>query len=121
GWQLHGRSLRHSQDGLTLIMAKRPLRAHIVSQTHWDREWYLPFEEFRFRLVRLMDRVFNLFETQPGYRHFVCDGQTILLDDYLAIRPEREADLRRYIQEGRLVIGPWHVLPDEFIVSGESL
>jgi mannosylglycerate hydrolase len=102
-------------------MAKRPLRAHIVSQTHWDREWYLPFEEFRFRLVRLMDRVFNLFETQPGYRHFVCDGQTILLDDYLAIRPEREADLRRYIQEGRLVIGPWHVLPDEFIVSGESL
>jgi alpha-mannosidase len=100
---------------------KTGLRAHIVSQTHWDREWYLPFEEFRFRLVRLMDRVLHLFETQPEYRHFVCDGQTILLDDYLAIRPEKEDVLRQHIQSGRLVIGPWHVLPDEFIVSGESL
>ncbi len=102
-------------------MEKAALRAHVVSQTHWDREWYLPFEEFRFRLVRLMDRVLHLFETQPEYRHFVCDGQTILLDDYLAIRPEKEEALRQHVQSGRLVIGPWHVLPDEFLVSGESL
>ncbi len=102
-------------------MARRKLKAHIVSQTHWDREWYLPFEEFRFHLVRLVDRLLHIFDTQPGYRHFVTDGQTIILDDYLRIRPEKEKVLREHVRSGRMSIGPWYILPDEYIISGESM
>ncbi len=93
----------------------------IVSHTHWDREWYETFQHFRLRLVRLMDRLLHILDTDPAFRYFMLDGQTIVLDDYLQIRPERQADLRRYVREGRLLIGPWHLLPDEFLVSGEAL
>lgn len=93
----------------------------IVSHTHWDREWYETFQRFRLRLVRLMDKLLHMLDTDPAYRYFMLDGQTIVLDDYLQIRPKREADLRRHVQQGRLLIGPWHLLPDEFLVSGEAL
>lgn len=52
---------------------------------------------------------------------FTLDGQTIPLKDYLEIAPEKEPLVRRMIKEGRLVIGPWYVMPDEFLLSGESL
>ena len=95
--------------------------AIVVSHTHWDREWYETFQQFRLRLVRLMDKLLDILDSDPAYRYFMLDGQTIVLDDYLQIRPEREADLRRQVQQGRLLIGPWHLLPDEFLVSGEAL
>jgi alpha-mannosidase len=76
---------------------------HVVSHTHWDREWYLPFQEFRFRLVTLMDCLLDLLDRDPGYSSFLLDGQTIVLDDYLEIRPEREARIRQLAQDGRLV------------------
>ncbi len=93
---------------------------HIVSHTHWDREWYRSFESFRLRLVHLIDGLLDLLEKDPQYKYFMLDGQTIVLDDYLAMRPEKEALLRGYIREGRLVIGPWHILPDMFLVGPES-
>ena len=89
----------------------------VISHTHWDREWYQPFQEFRVRLVRLVDRLLDLLDADPDFRYFMLDGQTVVLEDYLAIRPQREADLRRHIQSGRLLVGPWYVLPDEFLVS----
>ncbi len=94
---------------------------HVVSHTHWDREWYLTFQEFRFRLVRLIDRLLDLLEQDPGYRFFTLDGQTIILDDYLEIRPEQEARIRQLVQEGRLLVGPWYVLPDEFLEGPEAM
>ena len=94
---------------------------HIISHTHWDREWYLTFEQFRLRLVGLVDRLLDLMESQPDYRYFHLDGQTIVLEDYLELRPENEPRLRRLIAEGRILIGPWYDMPDEFLVSGESL
>lgn len=93
---------------------------HVVSHTHWDREWYEPFELFRLRLVDLVDRLLDLMEADPGYRFFNLDGQGIVLEDYLRIRPHNEERLRKLIQEGRITIGPWYVLNDEFLVSGES-
>ena len=93
---------------------------HFVSHTHWDREWYLPFQRFRLKLVRLMDGLLDLLATDPAYRYFMLDGQTIVLDDYLAMRPEREEEIRALVQAGRLLIGPWHILPDEFLVSPEA-
>jgi len=93
---------------------------HLISHTHWDREWYLPFQEFRLKLVRLMDRLLDLLAADPNFRYFMLDGQTIVLDDYLAVRPEREEEIRAHVQAGRLLIGPWHVLPDEFLVGPEA-
>ena len=92
----------------------------VVSHTHWDREWYQPFEGFRVRLVRMLDKLLDLLDRDPEYRHFVLDGQTIALDDYLEIRPERRADIERLVKAGRLLIGPNYMLPDEFLIGGES-
>ncbi len=94
---------------------------HLISHTHWDREWYLPFQVFRLKLVHLVDELLGILARDPDYRHFMLDGQTIVLDDYLQMRPERAEEIRRYVQSGRLLIGPWYVMPDEFLVSPESL
>ena len=94
---------------------------HLVSHTHWDREWYLTYQQFRLRLVALMDKLLHLLQSDPDYRHFMLDGQTIVLEDYLAVRPEKEQDIRRLVQAGRLLIGPWYLLADEFLVSPEAL
>ena len=97
-----------------------PRRFIVVSHTHWDREWYLPFEAFRVRLVRMMDALIELFERDPGFKHFVLDGQTVPLDDYLEIRPERRETIERLVRDGRLLIGPNYILPDEFLIGGEA-
>jgi mannosylglycerate hydrolase len=93
---------------------------HLISHTHWDREWYRPYQDFRLRLVRLVDGLLDLLARDRDYKYFMLDGQTIVLEDYLEIRPEREAELRRHIRSGRILIGPWHILPDEFLVSPEA-
>ncbi len=93
----------------------------IVPETHWDREWYLPFQEYRARLVLMMDKLMNILKTDPSYKNFMLDGQVIPLEDYLEVRPELKQEIRTYIIENRLSIGPMYVLPDEFLVSGESL
>jgi len=91
----------------------------IISHTHWDREWYLPLENFRMRLVDLMDHLLDILDTDPGYR-FHLDAQTIVLEDYLEIRPTRRAKLEGYIKEGRLLVGPWYVQNDFHLTSGEA-
>ena len=93
---------------------------HIISHSHWDREWYLPFEEHRMRLVELVDKCMELFETDGSFKSFHLDGQTIVIDDYLEIKPENRDKLIKYVKEGRFIIGPWYVLQDEFYTSGES-
>ncbi|MCD6553960.1 MAG: hypothetical protein J7M16_08125 [Anaerolineae bacterium] len=97
-----------------------PKTLTIVSHTHWDREWYQPFQEYRIRLVHLMDKLLDILATDPNYRYFTLDGQTIVLEDYLEVCPERETEIRRFIQKGRLLIGPWYILPDEFLVGPEA-
>lgn len=92
----------------------------LVSHFHWDREWYRQFEAYRARLVDAVDRVLDLLTADAGY-HFLLDGQTVLLEDYLAIRPERRAELERGLRQGRLAAGPWYVQPDSLLPSGESL
>src|SRR5262245_26759522 len=101
--------------------AVTPRHLVVVPHTHWDREWYRTREEFRHRLVRLVDALLDLLERDPEFRHFTLDGQTIVLDDYLEVRPAARSRIERQVRAGRLVVGPWYVLPDEWLVSGEAL
>jgi len=90
----------------------------LVPHTHWDREWYEPFDVFVERLVTMMDTLLDL--AAGGFPHFHLDGQTAMIDDYLERRPERAAELAQRVREGRLSAGPWVTQMDEFLVSGES-
>lgn len=94
---------------------------HFVASTHWDREWYQSFQDYRFRLVAMVDELLDTMKRDPEFRYFQMDGQAIPLEDYLEVRPEREPEVRALAEAGRLKFGPWYVLPDEFLVSGESL
>jgi alpha-mannosidase len=96
-------------------------RIILVPHTHWDREWYFPYQRFRTRLVGFFDLLLDILDTDPEYRHFMLDGHTILIEDYLEVRPERRALIERYVLDGRLSAGPWYVIPDEFLPSGEAL
>ncbi len=93
---------------------------HLVPHTHWDREWYEPFQVFRMRLVDLIDQLLERMSADPRLR-FTLDGQAATVDDYLEVRPEAEPVIRQLIAEGRLAIGPWQILLDEFLVSGETI
>jgi mannosylglycerate hydrolase len=96
------------------------LRFWVVPHTHWDREWYLPFEQFRLRLVVVVDEVLDVLERDERMR-FVLDGQTIVLEDYLELRPDNEERLAALIRAGRIEIGPSYQLPDEYLAGQESL
>ncbi|MDU0331089.1 alpha-mannosidase [Paenibacillus sp. 3LSP] len=94
--------------------------AHIVSHTHWDREWYLPYEKHHVRLVELVDALLDKLDGDSAFRSFYLDGQTIIIEDYLQVRPENKERLEKYIREGRILIGPWYILQDAFLTSGEA-
>jgi len=97
------------------------LRAFVVSHSRWDRAGHLPFEGYRFQLVRLVDEVLAILRDDPRYAAFTLGGQTAALEDYLEIRPERRAEIAAHVAAGRLALGPCYVDPDEFLVSGEAL
>ncbi|MGA3148182.1 MAG: alpha-mannosidase [Acidimicrobiales bacterium] len=98
-----------------------PRRIAVVPHTHWDREWYDPFQTFRLKLVRLIDTLLDLMERDSSYTHFLLDGQLAVVDDYLEIRPEHRHRLQALAAAGRISVGPWYILMDEFLVSGETI
>jgi mannosylglycerate hydrolase len=104
----------------TPLLDSRDWRLWVVPHTHWDREWYLPLEDFRIRLAQVVDELIETLEARPELR-FTLDGQAILIEDYLEIRPEMEERLRALLAGGRVETGPSYVLPDEFLVGAESL
>ena len=89
------------------------LNTIIVPHTHWDREWYQTFQQFRMRLVRTIDKLLDILDSDPKFSYFMLDGQTIVLDDYLEVKPEQEERLKRYTRAGRIIVGPWYLQPDE--------
>jgi len=92
----------------------------LVSHTHWDREWYLTFEQYRTRLVATFDHVLDVLERLPEFHSFAFDGQSVPVDDYLQIRPEALERLRTQVTAKRLVVGPLYVIPDGYAPSGEA-
>ncbi|WP_430604201.1 glycosyl hydrolase [Enterococcus sp. DIV1368b] len=95
-------------------------KVYIISHSHWDREWYMAYEQHHMRLVELMDDLLELFETDPDFNSFHLDGQTIILDDYLQVRPEKREAIQQAIDAGKLRIGPFYILQDDFLISSES-
>jgi len=93
----------------------------VVPGIHWDRAWDNAFQQHRIKLVKCVDRLIQVLSNDHRYTKFTFGGQTVFLEDYLEIRPEMEKELKRLIQNGRIVVGPWYTLPDEFLVSAESL
>ncbi len=94
---------------------------HVVTHTHWDREWYAPFEIFKGRLVNLIDRLISEIKRYPEFKSFMLDGQTVVLEDYFSAKPENRGKLIELVKKGKVLVGPWYILPDEFLVTGESM
>ena len=97
------------------------LTVHLIPHTHWDREWYLPRAAFVARLVPALDDLLDRLDATPQFRSFFLDGQTVLLEDYLRVRPDQRERVAALVRAGRLQVGPWYVLADELVPSGESL
>ena len=93
---------------------------HIIPHSHWDREWYLPFETHRTRLVKLFDTLIELMEKNPDYTYYHMDGQFVVIEDYLEIRPQMKDRLLALVKADRIQIGPWYILQDEYLTSGEA-
>ena len=99
---------------------KKEKKFHVLSHSHWDREWYLSHAKHNFNLVQFMDKLIEVLETDEGFKSFHLDGQIILVDDYLKVRPSMEKRVRKLIADGRLKVGPFYILQDEYLISGES-
>jgi mannosylglycerate hydrolase len=114
-------SMASSESGDATAGEETRRRVHIVPHTHWDREWYASFQTFRLRLVDLLDDLLPRMEGDPAYARFLLDGQLAVVEDYLAVRPGEAERLRRLVGSGRIAVGPWYTLPDEFLIGGETL
>lgn len=97
-----------------------PKKVFVVSHTHWDREWYFTKTSFQMMGVDMMEHLINVLESDAGFASFLLDGQLIALEDYLEVYPHRRDTITRLVKEGRLVLGPWYMLPDEYLASGEA-
>ncbi|WP_428818500.1 hypothetical protein [Microbulbifer sp. MCCC 1A16149] len=93
----------------------------VVVQTHWDREWYYPHQTFLARLLRVMQQVVEQLDS-GALKSFLFDGQVSAIEDFYAhAEPALAERVRSHVQSGRIVIGPWYIMADEFLCAGESL
>ncbi len=93
---------------------------HIINHTHWDREWFLTSTYTTEWIPGLIDRLEEMVSENPGF-HFLLDGQTLIIEDLLGIRPEYEEKIRKLVSSGNLLIGPYYCQPDWQLTGGESL
>ena len=96
-------------------------RVHITPHMHWDREWYFTTEESRILLINNMEEILSRLEQDADYKYYVLDGQTAILEDYFAVKPENRERVKSLVQAGKLIIGPWYTQTDTTLVSGESI
>lgn len=101
--------------------------AHIISHTHWDREWYLNSKYTNEWLIPFFDNLFRMFEKEPDYI-FVLDGQMAMVEDYFEELDkhkynvnEYKRKIQKYVKQNRLFIGPYYLQPDWQLLSEESL
>ncbi len=88
--------------------------------SHWDREWYRDFQEFRLRLIEVFNKILNELES-GDLPEFYFDAQTAALEDFLEIFPEKESVVKQLIKDKKLYIGPFYCSTDSFLTSSESM
>lgn len=93
----------------------------VVSNTHWDREFRHSFEKTRRRLLDMLDTTLGILDQDAAYHSFTMDGHSIMIEDYLEMRPERTALVARLVRDGRLILGPYYTLAEEFSIGHEAL
>ena len=91
----------------------------LVPSSHWDREWYKPQSEFNVYLTELFDRVLCRLESGE-LTNFLTDGQAVIVEDMLTLKPQWKERIARFAAEGKLEIGPFYALTDMYVPSGES-
>jgi len=106
-------------------MTDNKIRIHIISHTHWDREWYLSSDYTNKWLVPFFDKLFSLLESNENYK-FVLDGQMQMIDDYLSQlssddREKKATLLRKYGKRKQLFFGPYWSQVDWRIAGSESI
>ncbi len=94
---------------------------HVISGTHWDREWRFTAEQSLLRLAELVDELLDILERNTEYKCFLLDGGTVVIEDYLSARPENEERLRTLMKAGRIQTVMWYTLPEMSSVAPEAL
>lgn len=94
---------------------------HVISGTHWDREWRFTAEQSLLRLAELVDELLDILEQNREYKCFLLDGGTVVIEDYLCVRPANEERLRALMRAGRIQTVMWYTLPEMSSVAPESL
>ena len=72
-------------------------------------------------LADMMDRLLDILEKDPGFKHYVLDAQYVMIDDYLELKPYQRPRIEKLAREGRLLVGPWYSLVDASSVTHECL
>ena len=101
-------------------MAKK-MTMHVITGTHWDREWRHTAEQSKLRLMDLIDSILDILDKDPEYNSFILDGGTIVLEDYFTVRPEMKEKVKSLIEAKKLFIVSWYTLPETYTVAPESL
>ncbi len=96
-----------------------PTEVLVVPHTHWDRAWYWPFPRMQVRLIQCMSEVLDLLEREPSWR-FTCDGQVLMVEDFLAARPQERDRLAAHVRSGRLKVGPLYAQSDLYCTGPEA-
>lgn len=120
-WVLPYRKIRLSDKDRAILESTDRI-IHVLTHTHWDREWYMSLEEFRGSLIIALDRIFDMLnDPKAQFNHFHMDGQYLMVEDYLEARPSMREMVANMNREGKITLGPFYSQPDVFLASGEAL
>ncbi len=108
-------------ENLEIVTEPQKYKMHLVPHIHWNREWFLTYQNSQMRLVDILDHILEVLDNDPKIKSYTLDGHTALVEDYLEIRPENKDKIIDYVKQKRLLIGPWFIETNQFLVSGESI
>ena len=100
-------------------MAKE-YKMHVITGTHWDREWRHTAEQSKLRLMDLIDSILDILEKDPEYNSFILDGGTIVLEDYFTVRPEKKALIKELIEKKKLWTTTYRAMQNEILYNDGS-
>ena len=94
---------------------------HVISHTHWDREWYFTDDDSQVFMCMAFEEMLDKLESVDAIKCYMLDAQTSVLEEYLRLKPQYSDRVHALVSSGKLITGPWYSQPDVFSVQGESL